>query len=213
MCQTHTSRHRQVIPKGNQAIAGAAECLWAHNYPVGVCNCIFHTRNYLFAPLPAYFCMRFKCLSLRIWPWYLKIQNFPKCWSECLVGIRVLNRWKGCFISYYWHTAWHEIGTLLLMTSHLLNISLGSFGMQLVSCAARVKGEEMYVYPTGRKCRERVLNEVEARDLARSRKWKVIQVAVLKGYLLLSSSLTFALVSNTYNLLWNILWLLLSAAP
>lgn len=87
------------------------------------------------------------------------------------------------------------------MTSHLLNISLGSFGMQLTSRAAQVKGEEMYVYPTGRKCRETVLNEVEACDLAKSRKWKVIQVAVLKGYLLLSSSLTFALVSNTYNLL------------
>lgn len=98
------------------------------------------------------------------------------------------------------------------MASHLLNISLGSFGMQLVSHAAQVKGEEMYVYPTGRKCREKVLNEVEDCDLARSRKWKVIQVAVLKGYLLLSSSLTFALVSNTYNLLWNILWILLSAA-
>lgn len=53
------------------------------------------------------------------------------------------------------------------MTSHLLNISLGSFGMQLVSRAAQVKGEEMYVYPTGRKCREKVLKEVEACDLAK----------------------------------------------
>lgn len=77
-CAKHAPGHRQVIPKGNQEIAGAAECLWAHNYPVGVCNCIFHTRNYLFAPLPAYFCMRFKCLSLRIWPCCLKIQNLPK---------------------------------------------------------------------------------------------------------------------------------------
>lgn len=25
----------------------------------------------------------------------------PKCWSECLAGSRVLNRWKGCFILYY----------------------------------------------------------------------------------------------------------------
>lgn len=71
----------------------------------------------------------------------------------------------------------------------------------------------MYVCPTGRKHRERVLNEVEACDLAESRKWKVIQVAVLKGYILLSSSLTFALVSNPYNLLCNILWIFLSAAP
>lgn len=53
------------------------------------------------------------------------------------------------------------------MTSHLLNISLGSFGMQLVSRAAQAKGEEMYVYPTGRKCREKVLKEVEACDLAK----------------------------------------------
>lgn len=44
-------------------------------------------------------------------------------------------------------------------------------------------------------------NEVEACDLAKSRKWKVIQMSVLKGYLLMSSSLTLALVSNTYNLL------------
>lgn len=70
----------------------------------------------------------------------------------------------------------------------------------------------MYVCPTGRKRRERVLNEVEACDLAKSRKWKVTQVAELKGYILLSSSLTFALVSNPYNLLWNTLWILLSAA-
>lgn len=80
-----------------------------------------------------------------------------------------------------------------------MSISLGSFGTQLVSHAA--KGEEMYVCPTGRKRRERVLNEVEACDLAKSRKWKVTQVAELKGYILLSSSLTFALVSNPYNLL------------
>lgn len=85
------------------------------------------------------------------------------------------------------------------MSFHLLSVSLGSFGMQLVSHA--VKGEEMYVCPTGRKSRGRVLNEVEACDLAKSRKWKVTQVAELKGCILLSSSLTFALVSNPYNLL------------
>lgn len=75
---THTPGHSQLIPNGNQEIAGAAERLWAHDYPVGVCNCVFHMRNYLLAPLPAYFCMQFECLSLRIWPRYLKMQNLPE---------------------------------------------------------------------------------------------------------------------------------------
>lgn len=34
-CQTHRPRHRQVMAKGNQERAGAAECLWADNSPVG----------------------------------------------------------------------------------------------------------------------------------------------------------------------------------
>lgn len=39
--------------------------------------------------------------------------------------------------------------------------------------------------PYWRECRGKALNKVEACDLARSRKWKVIEAAVLKCYLLL----------------------------
>lgn len=49
------------------------------------------------APLPAYFCVRFKCLSLRIWPWCLKIQNLPEVLSWMSSRHQGFKQVKGLF--------------------------------------------------------------------------------------------------------------------
>lgn len=179
---------------------------------------VFATAYFTRAITPLHPCLHIfvchlKCLSLRIWPWCPQTQAVLEVlsWTPSMHwGFKEVKKlfylillthclpWNGCFAAdefssseYFPWKFWHAAG----------------------EPRSEGRGDVcLYVCPTGRKRRERVLNEVEACDLAKSRKWKVTQVAELKGYILLSSSLTFALVSNPYNLLWNTLWILLSAA-
>lgn len=185
------------------------QLLVSRQLPGGWLNFIFHTRNYLFAP---HLCIWLPCLSLRMWPWYLKIPNLPELLIRMSSRHQGFKQVKGLFylillthcLTWNWYFAADDFSSPEYFPGKFWHAA-GE------PCSTSEKRGDVCL-PYRKEMLIKGFKRVEACDLAKSRKWKVIQVPVLKGYLLLSSSLTFALVSNTYNLMWNTLWILLWAA-